>query len=199
MIKSIYHFMKKIKPLRRVVIIAKQYYYGYKLNKFGMKIMNDLNTAFYGHNNSIFIPAYGALLGLYRDGRFIRHDSDLDLFYLSDIKSFNFKNFDIVRIKISDSFSNRVGNFEYIENHNKVKLEIDGVNVDIYVALNQDNSGWTSLEHNIQIHSLTKLKVMCHEILIPSNTEQIINKLYGDGWRIPDRTPYSYRGKWPFD
>jgi phosphorylcholine metabolism protein LicD len=168
------------------------------LNNSGIALLNDLNKAFSGFNNSKFIPAYGALLGLYRDGRFIRHDSDLDLFYLSDIKSFNFENFVAIKTKISNSFPNRAGIIEYIGIHNKIKVKIDGVHIDIHIALNSAPSRFTTLKHSLQIHSLTTFKVMGHEILIPSNTEQIIIELYGDDWRTPDRLPYSSRGKWPF-
>lgn len=198
MTNSIYQFLKKIKPLRFLVIIVKQYYYGFKLNNSGIKIINDLNKAFYGFNNSKFIPAYGALLGLYRDGRFIRHDSDLDLFYLSDIESFTIDNFVVIKSKVLHFFGNRASNFEYIENHNKVKVIIDSVAVDLHIAITLEPYGFKTFKHDLQIFSLTKFKVMGHEILIPANTEQIIIRLYGDDWRTPDKTPYSSRGKWPF-
>lgn len=198
MLNLIKRSLKKIRILRFLVILVKQYYFGFKLSKKGILLINDLNSAFNVDDNSKFIPAYGALLGLYRDGKFIKHDSDLDLFYLSEVGNFNIGEFEEMRLKLSNYFDSRFKGFEYIKNHNKIKVIIDKVPVDIHIAVFQSNSCFLTLKHNLEIHSLTRLSALGSEILIPENTEEILMSLYGPNWSIPDKTPYSSRGKWPF-
>lgn len=198
LLNKAYKLLKKIRPLRFLVILTKQHYYGFKLNNLGMRIIIDLNNAFSEFDNSLFIPAYGALLGLYRDGKFIKHDSDLDLFYISEMENFSTDGFRLIKSLIAKYYGTRAYNFEYIEKHNKVKVLIDNIPVDIHIAVKANISEHITLKHNLRIINLTKFLVLGQEIMIPSNTEQLLIELYGKNWQIPDKTPYSSAGKWPF-
>ena len=193
-----YEFLKKIRPLRYFVIILKQYYSGYKLRKSGISIILDLNYSIENYPDLKFTPAYGALLGLYRDGNFIKHDSDLDLFLLWPKKKFEYVNFLELKSIIGNYFGIRSKNFEYLSNHNKIKVVIDNIAVDIHIAVIEDDSQFVTLKHNLRVPNLTKFLVLGNEIMIPSNTENLLVELYGNNWRIPDKSPYSSRGKWPF-
>lgn len=177
------------------------------LFKLGVDALNRYNSVS-KKLNFHFIPMFGTLLGAYRENDFIAFDDDidmgLDIRYLSNnlIYALRDEGFEIDRIYIS---SNRRGV--------QLPMKYQGLTCDIYF-LYKDNDiyhtylplalkdyGWTySRKINIfrykdvvvpYVDDFVNVPFHGKQIEIPSNSEKILARIYGEDFMIPKKNAHA--------
>jgi phosphorylcholine metabolism protein LicD len=124
---------------------------------------------------------YGTLLGAIREGDFIEHDEDTDLFLLLE---------DQERI-LDTLFELRKIGFE-VGRYNGELLTVtrDGEYIDIYFFKKRAFHTRECDGYVIKEHFLTQLEeypFLGEIFLVPHNPEELLVSLYGESWRIPDK------------
>jgi phosphorylcholine metabolism protein LicD len=193
---KLYEILKKIKPLRKFVIKNKLLLRGKKLRKKGIFITLSISRLILSEQWLISL-AYGSLLGIYRDGKFIKHDSDLDLFLLTSYRTIDNVKLEIIRSKMSDLTKLSKKSILIINEHNKLKFKLSGIEVDLHICSKLRNREYFAFKHKIIIK--VNENIANDELIFPSNTEEILLQLYGEEWRVPDTIPYQFRGGFPFN
>lgn len=191
----IYHYLKRIKYLRNLIISLKHRYLSYFVNRYGLLLLQEIYSILI--DDVIVMPRSGTLLGLYRDGKLIRHDCDLDL-VLYDVSC---------GAGIID-FSNKALALGYKITHiykygkkQGISLLKKNINININVSLyDYRNNSWTfsvvdskkNLKSESNIHyekfPLEYLTISIEELelKIPKYTESLLESWYGSNWQIPD-------------
>lgn len=169
------------------------------IRKNGLAVYQELVELFDHHGWTIF-PAYGTLLGIIRDGGFIAHDYDIDLFLLDD------RSWDVhslvhgieragFRIHSAEIFRDDV----YF-----IKIEKKNVLVDLFISREvggRSRSYWFDMDssHPLDYDTyLVPVQVDLPSLLpytkdpvwgkIPVNAPTIVEILYGPNWQTPDKS-----------
>jgi len=140
----------------------------------------------------------GTLLGAIRDGNFLPHDDDIDVAVILSANNDADAGVEFSTIKAL------LQEKKLLDEHGEhsagiLKLRrINGVQVDLFPA-------WISRDERVYVYphtygtvaknDLLDLKIWkgLHNILIPSNPDQLLASNYGENWKIPD--PY-FRFNW---
>lgn len=122
---------------------------------------------------------YGTLLGAVREGNFIEHDEDIDLFALEE-----------EREKILDSlfrlreYGLEVGRYE----SEIISIMKDGEYIDIYFFkknLFGKRVANGSVIDSKYLEQLEDLSFLGKIFKVPKNPEELLESIYGKNWRIP--------------
>ena len=137
-------------------------------------------------------PFYGTMLGAVRDQDFISHDNDFDTVYISrhshpDAVRAEFR--DLCNFLIDRSYSLRVK-----KSHTWVKVPGTPHKLDIFFAwfdpdgLFQVSYGHhgTAVPRSDDFFRFRTERLGSQQIPVPANAEEILEQLYGPGWRTPD-------------
>lgn len=140
---------------------------------------------FENFGKNIFL-AYGSLLGPIRDGRFIAHDDDMDVGYISHAKSIN--EFIIEISNVADRLADHgaaVTLFDHAHMH--VTMPGETVSLDMFGMLSIEKSlsgyNFSSASPKIGRHT----KSICIEnkwFDTPSNSRKLLKSIYGKDWTI---------------
>lgn len=171
-----------------------------KMNKHFLEEANDVFSKIYEclENKICFWPEFGTLLGIYRDGGFMKHDFDFDFGAFSEDAD------DIIEILINNGF---VKSHEYIgiedKNIRECTFEYKGISIDFFFFVKQDTFNCFTF-HPLEIHknkseSIYKIKIfqfppftleqkpfLNRTILVPSPIDTHLEYSYGKGFMIPD-------------
>ena len=137
-------------------------------------------------SKSLFI-CYGTLLGCIRDNDFIPHDDDVDVCFMSDEQGLDaaVREFRRVVKTLSD-----VGQKVQADNSAQFHWALEGTTLDVFMAWTEGDrlymynaGGLFSRDH---IYPLAKREFKGHEVLVPNDSEALLELIYGPGWRIPD-------------
>jgi hypothetical protein len=134
---------------------------------------------------------FGALLGYVRENNFIASDDDLDVaFFCSGTTAEQVKEetISICRQLAADGWEVRGGNWH---KRRLGHVLVNGFDLDFFPAWEEDGKIWLQ---NISCHERGKEKLFPLqarifkgvEILIPHQSEQMLEDEYGPGWRVPD-------------
>ncbi|MDO5557640.1 MAG: hypothetical protein Q4G05_05325 [Clostridia bacterium] len=145
---------------------------------------------------------FGNLLGIIREGHFLKHDSDIDLgIILNGGKTLK----EIVSILKENNFE-LVSYFEYRNKIRECNFLCDGITVDLFfyeekdgflhsfayqimpkVKYTEKNQKSVILRKMDEIEKFEYRNVEGVELRIPSNYEKILVQKYGEGWKIEDK------------
>lgn len=127
---------------------------------------------------------FGTLLGFYRDGKIIDHDSDLDV---GIIYEDFYNNIDSIKSKISEMgfYFTKVSDLFYRVNFSKKNL----LHCDIFL-FKQDNGIYKThfneyLSKYDEIFPLKKTVFFKTEFNTPNNIEFFLETRYGSSWKTP--------------
>lgn len=187
--------LKSIKIIKIVVIFSRKLKSKLLLKIYGEGILRFIENVA-NKNEIIILPAYGTLLGITRDGGFIKHDTDIDLFlFFRDSKA----------ILLIDKFKNdlyssfKVKELTFDKSVNKIRVKIHGVPVDIYVPLlfkNKTNIYLNVYNQNrISISGTSDVFGNVFKCLVPKNYIEILNSCYGLDYNTKDSYPYQFLNK----
>jgi len=137
-------------------------------------------------------PFYGTMLGAVREQNFISHDNDFDTVYIStqtepERVRKEFKEVCEFLISRGYSLSAKKSHTWVMRPGRKAKLDL------FYSWFNSD--GFFEVSYAYHGHQLRQSpdffkfrteKLGDFEIPVPTNAEQILEQLYGEGWRYPD-------------
>lgn len=206
-------FAKKVlKPLaigRAVYPIFQKIYRSYaiparrrRLHKYGYEVLSRLHGLF-KQNDVHYYCACGTLLGMVRDGGFIKNDDDIDIAILPGTTKLS----DVLKI-LTDAGYGFVHAFEYDGRLLEFTV-ISPENIPIDVFMHKpydDNSGflhtifirwypdrqYPSEKANTGLHfkfkgpsGLQSITVHGIEVVVPKNAEEVLDSEFGP-WRVPD-------------
>jgi Methyltransferase domain len=148
----------------------------------------------YGYD--LFI-AYGSLLGAVREGGFIGHDLDFDSAFVSkhtDGADAAAELRDIALLLIDRGFLERGYTIGHQKAHlNLQSIEQPGIRIDIFhnyfdssghLRFPFGSAGSTKLEQS-DWEGTKEIDFVGHRVLVPTNSEQFVEVVYGTDWRIP--------------
>lgn len=127
---------------------------------------------------------FGTLLGFYRDGRIIDHDSDLDV---GVVYEDFYKNIDTIKNKIDELgfYMTKVSDLFYRINLSKT----NELHCDIFLFKNKDNVYKTHFKEYLSKHEeifpLNKRVFFKTEFNVPNNIEYFLETRYGSNWKTP--------------
>lgn len=143
-------------------------------------------------SNKLSFPIFinsGTLLGIYRDGKLIDHDDDMDLaIFLGEC------NIESAANKFR-SFQSEINRFyDLISKNNDVFFALtlkSGVEVDIFPSWSENNKFFVypymfgELETS-EVIPLVSINYSGREISVPRNADAVLAVNYGENWRNPD-------------
>ena len=154
--------------------------------------------------NLPFFLTFGTLLGQHREGKFIEYDSDIDIGIL-------FSNFRVSSIFEKIEASGKYDGFCF-KGKLKESLELtyrhkNGTNIDLflYYPVNDgaDNYFYAATFWGIcdskkegyckwgcHINGFKTVEFMGNTYNVPSNTEEVLEEIYGKNWRTPIKLSY---------
>ncbi|MBT1445352.1 discoidin domain-containing protein [Shewanella sp. JM162201] len=155
-------------------------------------IYSELSTLLSWFNNEFNISAFvssGTLLGIVRDGKFIDHDDDVDICYISneiDERLILQERIQIINLLIDKGCEVQFSN----EAHLWCTMP-NGTSVDIFTGFIED--GFCSM------NPFSRKSILANDILptklfyvdefpmfLPSNPEVVLDANYDNNWRVPD-------------
>lgn len=168
------------------------------LQRFGFEVIRKVDRALAGRMQ--YLVAYGTLLGLVRDGGFIKHDDDLDFCLI--VKGGGvaplIRNLEEQGILFSFAY-------EYQNKIEQLVFSYKKLRIDFFFLRSDDESSWvTSFYHvdgvaypepryltpfkvyTCKVRGVRRMVVQGVEFNVPENYEEFLVADYGENWRIPD-------------
>jgi len=195
---------------RKTILRYKKYKLNKNFKKHSKFVLGQLNKVFEELNISYWL-VYGTLLGVYRDGKFIEHDDDIDvgLFlddYSKDIRVVLQKyGFRLVREILIDN-----GEYGREETYN-----LEGIDIDLFYFSkkencfkvhdfkNEDDKSWAKTiqdkgglivrERTFKKFDIIYINFLDSKYPIPNNTHKHLASVYGEDFMIPNPSwsPYN--------
>lgn len=168
------------------------------LHRYGYDILSDIYKVFENSESKVFCT-YGTLLGLVRDGDFIKTDFDMDLGVL-DNQKYDWDEIEkkCKSIGLIKKRQFRIDGKIVEQTYCKFGLDIDfflySQNKNGYLAyelvrdINEKNTEKFMVKY-IEYPSITGLMVKTFNgvsVVIPENVEDVLEAAYGKGWRVYD-------------
>ena len=170
------------------------------LQTFGYQVMNDLYSALSQTDWKVFC-VFGTLLGFVRDGDFIQFDNDIDIGILQE-ENFSWdeleKAMDTIHMKRIRQFSKEGKITEQTYGNEQLTVDFFG-----YVPVQDEMQSYEYFRDPAEIYQSTKdfsirvwkspmlkgietKKINGVNILMPTNSEEYLESVYGSSWRVPD-------------
>ena len=159
---------------------------------YGDEVMEKVHFVLKQSGKLFFVDA-GALLGIYREGRLLKNDMDVDMCVnindFSDIKKIR-NLFTANGIQLSISYTtDKFGTIQDTFYLKGIRIDLcyyvsQGLH-DIYHVLYGDDARIIKLIHT-HVNKTVEFKYKKQIVLIPENRELYLIERYGDTWRIPD-------------
>lgn len=170
------------------------------LHKNGYDVMKKVTEGFIGTDIKVFC-AFGTLLGMVRDNGFIKTDADIDMGVI-ETPEFSWDKIENTMKKIGlrkmrqFALNGLITEQTYGENGVTVDFFLYAIKDEQMVAniyCREVGKSYSSDEQFSVMHSYAPVVCdiqtkMVHDtpVLIPSNSEEYLAKVYGEGWRYPD-------------
>lgn len=154
------------------------------------RALSDLQAAFTGSDKKIFL-VFGTLLGMMREGDFIKHDKDIDVGILAWQDQFEIAETILRSKKFYVDYSGLRGSNAYY----MWVVHLDtNIGIDIFVHHESGEAMETGINYefgHFQRFGVSKFKLQEKNFLgmsfyVPENSERYLSEVYGQ-WQIPDR------------
>jgi len=187
---------------RKTILRYKKYKLNKNFNKHSKFVLEQFNKALTELNIPYWL-VYGTLLGLYRNGKFIEHDDDIDVglflnYYSKDIRVvLNKYGFRLVREILIDN-----GEYGREDTYN-----LQGIDIDLFYFnkreeyfkvhdfKNEDNKSWSKTiqdkgglivrERTFEQFDITYIDFLDSKYPIPNNTHKHLASVYGEDFLTP--------------
>lgn len=155
--------------------------------------------------NYHYACAYGTLLGFVRESGFIAHDNDIDIVLLGKNGDWQAIHWPVLHEALCLQGFTFLRGFTYGNDIVEVSYAHSGVQIDFFVPytlngvegglflINDATKHYPDDSCRTAIHvpaplpaSLTKITIEGYQLSIPSNAEEILESIYGPGWKVPD-------------
>lgn len=141
-----------------------------------------------------YFVALGTLLGLYRDGKLLKNDMDIDIFVYAnneDKKELIRKAFAQNKVKRVFTFDVKgIGCVQDSFIYRNVKIDATYIfednESDMYYLLYGDQCEQTLLFSYSKVNETIKKEMAGIKVTVPMDTEVFLRETYGEGWRKPD-------------
>ena len=157
-----------------------------KISKENLEILNGILQK----TNCIYGLIFGTLLGAIREGNFIEHDEDVDIYMLSEFKTDLLRLLPFLRekgielIRFEDNLISVMRNNEYIDIY-FFEPQRKWYFKKLRVHDNKYEMDAISLENPIKVLFLGM------NIPIPSNARKLLRKTYGKNWKVPIKNSHA--------
>ena len=208
--EKIKDFLSKLGLFKLVKYFLKRPYYTYRrihFHKYSMLIFQEF-IKIAEETGVLYIPVYGTLLGFVRENKILNHDLDIDL-GLFEVNNEVMNKFEqlilqkgfIVASQVIVESTKEVIEKSYVKNKIKIDVYMMKKNLETYkikfwmmpnnMSLKEyqkKNNGVDIYEQSFKIEDLYEKKINgVFYIKIPSNSEEILNTMYGKSWKITDK------------
>ena len=170
------------------------------LQQFGYDMMNDLYCALSQTDWKVFC-VFGTLLGFVRDGDFIKFDNDIDMGILQE-DNFSWDELEnvmrTIHMKRIRQYSQEGKITEQTYGNDQLTVDFFGyVPVDnemeayVYFKDPKENYG-SAKDYSVRVRKSPLVKEIVTKnfkgvnILMPTNSEEYLESVYGSSWRVPD-------------
>lgn len=173
-----------------------------RFQKNAYKVLDGIERALEKSKLETFV-SFGTLLGFKRDGKIIAHDDDIDICIL------NYNNDEWSQLDVVMSECNMAKSREFFFRGDKVLVTYtkNGVNIDFYLFSMQGGkpvtySFWPIDGYEYKFGEYEEYRIVeyhypdvenieqtiIHDtfLLIPQNWIEIVEYVYGEGWKVPD-------------
>ena len=138
--------------------------------------------------NKFYFLSGGSLLGLIREGNFIKWDDNIDLsFYLEEDTHEVLRNLQSVLIK-----NNYIARIFEKKNYSKISIYKYGYKIDL-TSIFKINNTYVSNLYKFPADSIKDFKTILFKnikIYIPADSNNYLNFLYGN-WKVPEKHNYA--------
>jgi hypothetical protein len=183
--KTIYPIAFKLSVLfqyRRIII-----------KKYGFEILRLVDAIAQEHKIPYNLD-YGTLLGIIREGGFIKHDRDMDFTILpSDLSLASFTK-ELIKHGFVFESAYLIDGARFYE----FRVRYKEVSIDFYLPIKYENyykfimSGFEVIHPQ---YTLERLPVQDFFVNIPSDVIEHLKWCYGDSWNIPDKNWHTNKSK----
>ena len=145
------------------------------------------NEIFETHFSKNLFICYGTLLGCIRDNDFIPHDDDVDVCFLAEGQGLD---------AAADEFRQvvktlaKIGQKVQFDSSAQFHWGLQGTTLDVFMAwMEGDNLYMYNTGGNFprnRMYPLVEREFKGREVLIPNDSEGLLELIYGPGWRFPD-------------
>jgi hypothetical protein len=208
--EKIKDFLSRLGLFKLVKYFLKKPYYSYRrihFHKYSMLIFQEF-MKIAEDTGVLYIPVYGTLLGFVRENKVLNHDLDIDL-GLFEVDNEIMNKFEQIILQKGFIIASQViieSTKEVIEKSyvkNKIKIDVyimkkntEGYRIKFWMMPNdmslrdyqERNNGVDVYQQSFKIEDLYEKKINeVFYIKIPTNSEDILNSMYGENWKIPDK------------
>ena len=158
-----------------------------EVGKKMLDALEECDDIFYQATRKRFFVCYGTLLGLVRDGGFIKHDDDVDVCFLAEAEGLQaaWQEFRQVTSALKEK-GERISLIHGAQFH----WYRAGSALDVFMAwmdgtdLYMYNAGGSFSRQ--QIYPLQRREFEGRSVLVPNEPEALLELIYGPGWTVPD-------------
>ena len=151
------------------------------------RALEESNRIFEAQFSKRLFICYGTLLGCIRENDFIPHDDDVDVCFLADEPGLDaaVREFRSVVRTLSD-----IGEKVQSDSSAQFHWGLEGTTLDVFMAwmegdnLYMYNAGGAFSRD--QIYPLLQREFKGRQVLVPNDSEALLELIYGPGWRVPD-------------
>ena len=163
---------------------------GAAVHKYGVRALDIIHRSL-SQEQIVYWLYAGTLLGIIRDGNFIKDDTDIDIGVWYDKK----QQHRLEEILVTNGFA-KIWEFEMSDQILLQRFEYEGVNIDFYYFIQSAGraleSSFVGDEHYLarahyDARDLSAMKVVQFkeiQVAVPQDPAKILSRLYGN-WRIP--------------
>ena len=149
--------------------------------------LEESNEIFETHISKSLFICYGTLLGCIRDNDFIPHDDDVDVCFLAEGQGLDAA---VDEFRQVVKTLTKIGQKVQFDSSAQFHWGLQGTTLDVFMAWMEDDNLYMYNAGGIfprnRIYPLVEREFKGRQVLIPNDSEGLLELIYGPGWRISD-------------